>query len=197
MRVRAWAGLHAKSQNHPARGSRRTTPVPRGTGVRVAVERGPQKTRAPQQLWLWWRGPGTPDRDLLGRASVQRCDLAQPCRFGNQTRGWTTPRGRHPEQAGRWTGRVVAAYPWTGRVVAAYPQVRRARACVRDQRRPWERLVAAGLLTPYRGRRAVSALLLARGAPARPPPPCGRSPGRPSGRRSGPAPRYPALNRTA
>src|SRR5215207_9693793 len=50
VRVRAWAGLHGGSQNHPARGSRRTRPVTRGTVVLVEVERVPQKTRAPQQL---------------------------------------------------------------------------------------------------------------------------------------------------
>ncbi len=187
VRVRAWAGLHAKSQNHPARGSRRTRPVTRGTVVLVEVERVPQKTRAPQQLWLWWRGPDTPGLDLLWRAYVRRFDLEHTIRFVKQTLGWTTPRVRHPEQADRWT--------WL--VVAAYTQLRLARACVADRRLPWERPSPAEALTPYRVRRAFSALLLALGTPAQPPQPCGRSPGRPKGHRSGPASRYPALKRTA
>jgi hypothetical protein len=189
VRVRAWAGLHAKSQHHPARGTRRTKPVTRGTVVLVEVERVPQKTRAPQQLWLWWRGPGTaiPDLDLLWRAYVRRFDLEHTIRFVKQTLGWTTPRVRHPEQADRWT--------WL--VVAAYTQLRLARTGVSDRRLPWEQRLPAGALTPYRVRRAFSGLLLALGTPARPPQPCGRSPGRPRGRYSGPAPRYPALKKTA
>src|SRR5436309_8420776 len=38
VRVRAWAGDHAKSQNHPAKGSRGTQPTVRGTLVLVEVE---------------------------------------------------------------------------------------------------------------------------------------------------------------
>src|SRR5215207_2496177 len=176
VRVRAWAELHAKSQNHPARGSRRTRPVTRGTVVLVEVERVPQKTRAPQQLWLWWRGPGTPDLDMLWRAYVRRFDLEHTFRFVKQTLGWTTPRVRHPEQADRWT--------WL--VVAAYTQLRLARPYTRDQRLPWERPARAGVLTPYRVRRTFLALLPVLGTPAHPPQPCGRSPGRPQGSRSGP-----------
>jgi hypothetical protein len=187
VRVRAWAGLHAKSQNHPARGSRRRTrPVTRGTVVLVEVERVPQKTRAPQRRWRWWRGPGAPDLDLLWRASVRRFDLEHPVRFVKQTLGWTTPRVRHPEQADRWT--------WL--VLAAYTQLRFARAWVGDQRLPWEWHLCPTALTPYRVRRAFPALLAGLGTPACLPQPCGRSPGRPKGRCSGPAPHHPALKKT-
>src|SRR5262245_29722746 len=135
----------------------------------------------------------SPPRQLQHRAARQAefvtCDLTieHTFRFVKQTLGWTTPRVRHPEQADRWT--------WL--VLAAYTQVRLARACVGDRRLPWERPLPAGARTPYRVRRARSALLLALGTPANPPQPCGRSPGRPKGRRSAPAPRYPAINRTA
>src|SRR6266568_4703288 len=37
VRVRAWAGVHAKAQNHPARGSHRTKPTVRGTLILVEV----------------------------------------------------------------------------------------------------------------------------------------------------------------
>jgi hypothetical protein len=187
VRVRAWAGLHAKSQNHPAKGTRRPRPIVRGTVLLVEVTRLPTKTREPRQLWLWWRGPGTPDLSVLWRAYVRRFDLEHTLRFCKQTLNWVTPRVRHPEQADRWTAVVVAAYT----------QLRLARACVEDQRLPWERRLRPDRLTPYRVRRAFSALLLRLGTPANPPKPCGRSPGRPEGRRSGPATRYPALKKTA
>ena len=47
VRVRAWAGVHAKTQNHPQKGSRRTKPTVRGTLLLVEVERRPRQTRRP------------------------------------------------------------------------------------------------------------------------------------------------------
>ena len=91
------------------------------------------------------------------------------------------------EQADRWT--------WL--VVVAFAQLRLARTCVADLRLPWERRYEAGRLTPIRVHRAVSALLAHLGTPAKPPKPCGRSPGRPKGRLSGKAKRYPAFKRSA
>ena len=187
VRVRAWAGLHPKQQNHATRGTRRPRPIVRGTLVRVEVTRLPGRTYRPQVLWLWWQGPGTPDLDVLWRAYVRRFDLEHTLRFCKQELGWTTPRVRHPEQADRWT--------WV--VVAAYTELRLARPWVADCRLPWERRLQAGRLTPYRVRRTVSALLRALPTPAGAPKPCGRSPGRPKGRRSGPAKRHPALKKTA
>ena len=189
VQVRAWAAVHAKSQNHPGRGSRRTKPVVRGTLVLVEVERLPRQTRIPKQLWLWWRGPGSPDLAVLWRAYVHRFDLEQTFRFGKQTLNWTTPRIRHPEQADRWT--------WL--VLLAYTQLRLARAAIADRRLPWERpqYPHRRALTPARVRQAFPQLLVALGTPATAPKPCGRSSGRPRGRRSGPAQRYPAVKRAA
>jgi len=53
VRVRAWAGVHAKTQNHPSKGSYRTKATLRGTLVLVGVERLPRQTRIPKRLWLW------------------------------------------------------------------------------------------------------------------------------------------------
>jgi hypothetical protein len=50
VRVRAWAGLHPKQQNHAARGTRKTRPVVRGTLILVAVSRLPGPVRPWQQL---------------------------------------------------------------------------------------------------------------------------------------------------
>lgn len=192
VRVRAWANLHPKVQAHAGRGSRGPTPIVRGTLVLVEVERLPrgERRREPRVLWLWWHGGpegASPDLGLLWRAYARRFDLEHTFRFLKQSMGWTTPRVRHPEQADRWT--------WL--VVAAYTQLRLARACVADRRLPWERRYAPGRLTPLRVHRGVLAILPTLGTPAKPPKPCGRSPGRPKGRRSGRAKRYPALKKAA
>jgi hypothetical protein len=191
VRVRAWAGLHPKVRFHEGRGNRGPLPILRGTMVLVEVGRLPrgERRREPKKLWLWWHGPGgaKPDLDLLWRAYVRRFDLEHTFRFFKQTLGWSTPRVRHPEQADRWS--------WL--IVAVYVQLRLARACVADRRLPWERHYTSGELTPCRVRRAVSALLVALGTPAEPPKPCGCSPGRPKGRRSGRAKRYPTLKKSA
>jgi hypothetical protein len=138
-------------------------------------------------LWLWWHGPGQQDLALIWRAYVRRFDLEHTFRFVKQVLNWTTPRVRLPEQADRWT--------WV--VVIAYTQVRLARSVVCDQRLLWERPPPLVGLTPYRVRRAFSRVQAPLGTPASSPKPCGRSPGRPRGRRSGPALRYPALKKTA
>lgn len=191
VRVRAWEKMHPKVQNHAGRGSRGLLPIAVGTLVLVEVERLPrgERRREPRMLWLWWHGPeGTaPELDLIWRSYVRRFDLEHTFRFLKQTFGWTTPRVRHPEQADRWT--------WL--VLAAFTQLRLARACVADRRLPWERSSAPGRLTPVRVHRVVSSLLVEIGTPAKPPKPCGRSPGRPKGRRSGRAKRYPAVKKAA
>jgi hypothetical protein len=183
--VQTWAGLHPKQQLHATRGTKQPRPIVRGTLVRVQVARLPTRTRPPKVLWLWWHGPGHPDLELLWRAYIRRFDLEHTLRFVKQTLGWTTPRVRSPEQADRWT--------WL--VVAAYTQLRLARAGATDQRLPWERPRPPGRLSPLRVRRGFPKLLLSVGTPASAPKPCGRSPGRPKGRRSGPAPRYPAIKK--
>jgi hypothetical protein len=189
VRVRAWAGVHAKTQNHPDKGSRRTKPTVRGALILVEVERLPRQTRIPKRLWLWWRGPGEPDLAVVWRAYVHRFDLEHTDRFCKQTLNWTTPRVRHPEQADRWT--------WL--VVLAYTQLRLARRAIAEQRLPWERPQRPDrrALTPTRVRQAFPQLLATLGTPADPPKPCGRSPGRPTGARSGPARRFPARKRAA
>jgi hypothetical protein len=101
--VRAWAGVHTKTHNHPARGSYRPKATVRGTLVPVEVERLPRQTRIPKRLWLWWRGPAQPDLAVVWRAYVHRFDLEHTYRFCKQTLNWTTPRVRTPQQADRWT----------------------------------------------------------------------------------------------
>jgi hypothetical protein len=159
----------------------------RGTVVLVEVRRLRARPYPPKAVWLWWAGPGSPDLDLLWRSYVRRFDLEHTLRFCKQSLGWTTPRVRHPEHADRLT--------WL--VVAVYTQLRLARPWVADRRLPWERRLDPDKRTPSRVRRAVSGLLPLVGTPAIVPKPCGRSPGRPKGSRSGGATRYLALKKAA
>ena len=183
--VQAWGGLHPKQQRHPGHGSGGPRPIVRGTIIRVQVERVPAHTRPPKVLWLWWAGPGELDLDLAWRAYIRRFDLEHTVRFAKQTLGWTTPRPRHPEQADRWT--------WL--VLAGYTQLRLARELAGDQRLPWERPRPQPRLSPVRVRRGFPQLLVRLGSPATTPKPSGHSPGRPKGRASGPAVRYPAIKK--
>jgi Transposase DDE domain len=192
VRVRAWRGLHPKTQGeHAQRDVRGRRPIVRGTLLLVEVSRLPQQTREPQDLWLWWYGPRdaadaeVPNLDRAWRAYVRRFDLEHTFRFLKQTLNWTLPRVRHPEQADRWT--------WL--VVLAYTQLRLARPLADDQPLPWQQAQPPGKLTPARVRRAFSLLLPHLPVLVCAPKPCGRSPGRPKGKRSGRAPRYPALTK--
>jgi hypothetical protein len=194
VRVRAWTQLHPKTHGqHAQRDARGWRPLVRGTLLLVEVSRLPQQTRAPQALWLWWHAPHAapqaqiPDLDRVWRAYVRRYDLEHTFRFLKQTLNWTLPRVRHPEQADRWT--------WL--VVLAYTQLRQARPLVDDQRLPWQRPQVRGKLTPARVQRAFSLLLPRLPVLVRAPKPCGRSPGRPRGKRSGRAMRYPAVTKAS
>ena len=84
-------------------------------------------------------------------------------------------------------------------MLLAYTKLRLARTAITDCRLPWERpqYPQRRALTPARVRQAFPQLRAALGTPATAPKPCGRSPGRPRGQPSGPAPRYPAVKRAA
>ena len=84
---------------------------------------------------------------------------------------------------------------WTWLVLAASTQLRLARAVAGDQRLPWERPRPQPRLSPVRVRRGFPQLLVRLGTPASGPKPAGCPPGRPKGRCSGPATRYPAIKK--
>jgi hypothetical protein len=185
VRVRAWGGVHAKTQEHPTRGTYGARPIERGTLLLLQVSRLPRPTQPPQDVWLWWQGPpgAAPDLATLWRAYVHRFDLEHTFRFAKETLRWTAPRVRHPDQADRWTALVLLAYT----------QLRLAQPAVADRRLPWERPLRQERLTPGRVRRQFCQLRVALGTPANPPKPAGRPAGRPRGRRYQPAPRFPAV----
>jgi len=168
----------------------------------VEVERLPRRAagagdsgapESPPALWLWWQGPcgqvapTAGDLDRCWRAYVRRFDIEQTFRFLKQHLAWTTPHVRLPEQADRWS--------WL--VAAAHTQLRLARGAVADRRLPWERPLPPRRLTPTRILRHFVSLAARLPARAAAPQPCGRSPGRPKGHRSRPAPRYPPVKKAA
>ena len=170
VRVRAWAELHPKVDHHAGRGSRGPLPIVVGTLILVEVERLPrgERRREPKVLWLWWHGPKGTAPDLeLVWRSYVR-------RFDLEH------TFRFLKQSMGWTTPRVRhpeqADRWSWLVVVAYTQLRLARVRVH---------------------RAVSSLLVQMGTPAKAPKPCGRSPGRPKGRLSGRAKRYPAIKTAA
>ena len=157
----------------------------------VEVERLPrgERRREPRVLWLWWHGPKGRRRTSIcsGAPTSGASTWSTPSAFSSRALGWTTPRVRHPEQADRWT--------WL--VVAAFTQLRLARARVADLRLPWERRYDPGRLTPVRVHRVVSALLARAGHAREAAETLRKVPGRPKGRLSGRAKRYPAIKKAA
>jgi DDE superfamily endonuclease len=184
--LQAWSGLHANPQNHATRGTRRPRPLLRGTLIRLEVERLPRPTKAPIPLWFWWSGSTPPDLSEVWRAYIARFSLEHAFRFFKQTLRWTTPKLRSPDAADRWT--------WL--LLLAYVHLRLARDAVTDVRLPWQAALPLQRRTPARVRRAFSHVLAQLGSPVGVPKPCGRSPGRPKGKRSPPAPRFPTVKLT-
>lgn len=184
--IQAWSGLHAVPQNHATRGARQPRPLVRGTLIRLEVERLPRPTKAPIPLWFWWSGPTPPDLAEVWQAYAARFSIEQTFRFFKQTLQWTTPKLRSPAAADRWT--------WL--LILAYLHLRLARDAVTDMRLPWQPPLPPERRTPARVRRGFSHVLPHLGSPVNAPKPCGRSPGRPRGKRSPPAKRFPAVKLT-
>lgn len=184
--VQAWSGLHAVPQNHATRGTRQARPLVRGTLIRLEVERLPRPTKAPTPLWFWWYGPIPPNLTEVWQAYLARFSIEHTFRFFKQTLHWTTPKLRSPAAADRWT--------WL--LILAYTHLRVARDAVADVRLPWQSPLPPERRTPARVRRGFSHLLPSLGSPVNAPKPCGRSPGRPTGLRSPPAQRFPAVKLT-
>jgi hypothetical protein len=187
VQIQCWSGLHAIPHNHEKRGTRQARPLIRGTLILLEVERLPKPTKVPVPLWLWWWGPDLPDLETIWRVYVARFSIEHTFRFFKQVLKWTTPKLRSPEAADRWT--------WL--VLLAYVQLRLARPLVADHHLPWQAPLPTEKLTPARVRRAFSQFLPTLGRLASAPKPCGRSPGRPKGRRSKPIKRFPAVKLTA
>jgi hypothetical protein len=181
--ARCWGHLHPKLDRRGSWADHEgELPIVEGTLVHLAVERLPGN-RDPKPLWLWHSDPDATahDVDRLWRIFLRRFDIEHTFRFFKQTLGLTRPRLRTPEQADRWV--------WL--ILAAYAQLRLARPLAEDLRRPWEKPLAPDQLTPGRVRRGYPRIRRTVGTPARAPKASHPGPGRPKGRTSTPAPRYP------
>lgn len=121
----------------------------------------------------------------MWQAYLRRFDIEHAIKFAKQTLGWTTPKLRTPEQADRWT--------WL--ILTAFTQLRLASTLVIDHRLPWQPPLPAHKMTPGRVRAGFAHLLPRLNTPATWPKPFRPGPGRPKGRKSTPAPRYPALKK--
>jgi len=156
----AWAA-------HPGR-----LPIVEGTLIRLQVEYLPG-ARAAKPIWLWTSAVDA-DTDAVIRcwqAYLRRFDLEHTIRFAKQALGWTRPRLRSPAAADRWT--------WL--ILAAHTQLRLARPLAVDLRRPWERPLPTGRLTPARVRRGFRYLRAKTPCPASAPKSAHPGPGRPPG----------------
>jgi hypothetical protein len=166
----AWAA-------HPGR-----LPIVEGTLIRLQVEYLPG-ARAAKPIWLWTSAVDA-DTDAVIRcwqAYLRRFDLEHTIRFAKQALGWTRPRLRSPAAADRWT--------WL--ILAAHTQLRLARPLAVDLRRPWERPLPTGRLTPARVRRGFRYLRAKTPCPASAPKSAHPGPGRPPGLKNRHrAPRY-------
>ncbi len=159
--------------------------VERSSGSRSNACRGPRKRRL--RSGSGGTGPTPPNLSEVWQAYTARFSLEHTFRFFKQTLRWTdaqTPLTRA----------LLTAGP--GCLLLAYVHLRLARDAVTDVRLPWQPPLPAERRTPARVRRAFSHVLPQLGGPVSVPKPCGRSPGRPRGKRSPPAPRFPAVKLT-
>ncbi len=187
--VTAWGHHHPQLQRRAGWATYPgALPLVEGTLILIRVDRLPGD-RVPKPVWLWHSDPDAAGLDVLRlfHAFLRRFDLEHTFRFLKQTLGWTRPRLRHPDQADRWT--------WL--ILAAYTQLRLARHLTDDLRRPWEKPLPSGRLTPGRVRRGFPRVHATTARPASAPKPSRPGPGRPKGiRNSSPAPRYPVGKRS-
>ncbi len=180
VRLRAWAGLHAIAQNHAQRGTRQAKPLVTGTLIRLEVDHLPRPTKS---LWVWW-GPSAPDLATVWHVYIARLATRAPVPVLQADLEMDDTQ-------------TAVARRWTWLLILAYLQLRFAQPLVQEVRLPWHPRVPVEKLTPARVRRASSSVLAIVGSPASVPKPWGRSPGRPTGKRSPPAKRVPAVKLTA
>ncbi|EFC83475.1 NF041680 family putative transposase [Parafrankia sp. EUN1f] len=147
-------------------------PIIEGTLIRLQVDHLPGD-RDPKPVWLWSSATGATaaDIDRAWQAFLRRFDLEHTFRLFKQTLGWTRPRLRTPQAADRWT--------WL--IITVHTQLRLARTLARDLRRPWEKPVLPGRLTPARVRRGFRNIRAIMPLPASAPKPTKPGPGRPPG----------------
>jgi DDE superfamily endonuclease len=168
--ISVWEKVHV--------GSRPDRPL---CAVRVEVFRTNGQRRYDRPLWLAWTGPTELDWAQFWRVYLKRFCLECVHQFTKNSLAWT--RGRFG-----YTGREER---WTWLVMLAYWQLLLAAPVARDLCRPWEKPTAAGKLpTPGRVQRDYDRIFREVGSPTRSPKVRGIAPGRPTGYRPQPRPRF-------
>lgn len=174
--AQAWDRLHPRLTRRAAWIEHSAElPIIEGTVIRLEVSYLPSGAE-PKPVWLWWSKTGATaaDVDRCWQAFLRRFDVEHTFRMMKQTLGWTAPRLRSSEAAGRWT--------WL--VIAAHTQLRLARPLVQDLRHPWEKPAPPDRLTPARVRRGFRNIRPTAASPAGAPKPSRPGPGRPPGTRN-------------
>ncbi|MCI0396695.1 MAG: transposase [Chloroflexi bacterium] len=180
--VRAWHNMLMSGQHKPARLPMHLHPFMLVQVVRYD-EHGRLACKRP--LWLLVIGPR---RQALTLAAIyqaygQRFDLEHFFRFGKQK--LLLADCQTPEE--------VREESWWQLVHIAYAQLWLARHVAQSLPRPWERhlpAMKARQLSPALVQRDFGRIIRQIGTPAQPPQPRGISPGRPTGTKLPPRPRY-------
>jgi hypothetical protein len=139
------------------------------TVVQVGRPQAAHTERDPRRRWCVWSGDPQADVSHIALGSVRRFRQDQGSRFDTHALWWAEPRLRTPEHVERWS-QIVAS---------AHTHLVLARALVEAERRPWDS--TRRTLTPQQVRRGMHTVVPQVGTPARPPHPCGTSPGRAKG----------------
>ncbi len=168
-----WTGLHLPKARHLE-----------VTVIRVVRQRATDRPRDPRESWFLWDGEVDACLPEVALGYRRRYSHEHGYRFDKQALLWAEPRLRTPAQFERWSQIVAIVH---NLLVLARPQVQATL-------RPWETRHRPA--SPQQVRRAMAKIVVQLGTPARPPKPRGKSPGRPKGALSKPAPRHPVVYKT-
>jgi hypothetical protein len=177
VRLSAWSQLHFKD-----------VPALVGLVVRVEFLTATGQPMYQRPLWLFWNGPDTIPLETVCLMYLLRFGIEHFFRFAKQRLGLLIAQ----------TPDLSASVTWVWLVALAYTQLLLARTIVAAQPRPWDpksRRDPQRPLTPGQVRQAWPAFSHGLGTPAQAPRPSGKSPGRSTGFRPTPRPRFPVVSK--
>jgi hypothetical protein len=172
--VRCWNQLHL-----------RTARWVEVSVIQVIRHGASARRRDPKVSWLVWKGDEPAPLAEVSPTYRLRYSHEHGFRLDKQVLLWDEPRLRTPAQTERWT-QIVAC---------AHNQLVLARPLIAGLYRPWE--TRRSVLTLAQVRRAMPALLMQLGTPARPPQPRGKAPGRAKGFHPKLATHHPVIRKTS
>ncbi len=162
----------------------RSHPHLHGCAVRVRAFHADGTPKFARPIWLYWTGPHDMDWVTFWRVYLKRFCIESVHQFAKNSLAWTSARLGYTDREERWTWLVMLAY-WLLLLSAPIAW---------DAHRPWQKPMPPGRLpTPARVQRDFWRIFLAVGTPALPPRRRGIPPGRPTGFRPIPRPRFPVV----